>query len=58
MKVDQIIFSDQLKEDELINIKGGLKSDLVAQLSKCSSCNCFIGNENTKKDTEQSIVHP
>lgn len=47
MKLEKIETKDELKNEELVNIKGGLSDDILNDPKACQQCNCFIGNKNT-----------
>lgn len=51
MKINAIIKSSSLTDDEALNVKGGINSQSVAVASSCTDCNCWFSNENKQEVT-------
>lgn len=58
MKVKLITNPDDLKEKELLNIRGGISEELENELEGCQKCNCCFGNENKSKKKEKVTTSP
>lgn len=54
MKINKINIPEQLNENEIINIKGGLALDHDVKDAGCT-CNCWFSNENESSTEEQTV---
>lgn len=49
MKINSIIKTSSLTEDEIINVKGGINLQNSDMAASCSGCNCWFFNENKRE---------